>query len=1040
MSGRGGGRGSEGGGRGQNRGGSYRGGHDTGKNERGGSSQRGGGGDRGGSRGRGGSHGGPGRGGGSGSSGRGRGQNHGGAPRGGHNPGGGKGSDNPMVEKAILEERVRQLERATNDVKSMVKNLSNSEGDKTQGHTKKPQRDGSKDRSKHKDTRGSQSVGNLSSAKHSHNKGPTYAKTQKDQKHNHGPNVFGHQGQIRGPILNAPRTQRPFANPPPYTGSFPVPPRHPGTFNRPPHPAPSYDSFHQERAPPYDTNMAHPIPTPLMQMSFTEPPPPYDAPSHPEMAKSDNVIGDSIAKALSCFRDQFTDAESLGLQVKMAPKYVIEFVKKREDVFGIMMDGKNVMIELCPKIKLCADYQTPKGCNSVGTCRQLHLCRYIILSNCRMGNKCQFGHSWETNQNKATLTHFLLNNVDRNILPGLVKKSVGVGLTPRICYYYNKGTCRKNDTHCNDLHICYIFANNAGICKKDGCSLHHNIMAPHCKVMLEKYGISTNDSPRDLLLKITESKQKGKDAISSDFSYDKSCKNSDNDARGGLSKQFENLMKIKDENSSDNESDCDSIDSIQSSTSTQGTKVKKNKKKKKKSKEKKSSENSQNSDSKENLTDKNTQDKNKNRNRVTCWSYHFQGDVDIVEICLYSMDDGVCTNEKKGCRYLHCKSTFHWQLQCDDHWFNLRNYQAKTIEDAFCDVSKETVILQPLDPSKLDDMGKNLLSIMGINSWIVNFKTMTIVSENNQLKVYKLRRISTRSSAVSESSKATIWEWYFKDEEDNWIKYGSVDTHGNKALVCDVSSDDIEKHYLKDSSNPMEFVNFSYKYQLDFNSWKQHNLSTGKEREVRRRPAKRHVYDDSLPSNWDAMSGSGTFTIVKLLENTEEYQEIFGNIMRSLPLSKIINIQRLQNPYLCKAFQNKQEEMSHYYSKAEMNIQKLFYGAKPENVTSICKDDFDWRIHDANIKQVYGKGTYFFNSCATAKQRCTKDDKGSCYLFIAEVILGTVTKSNKSDTHPPLNPATQRLYDTTLDNPEAPTTFVKYEKADYYPIYIIEIQ
>ncbi|CAL4064230.1 unnamed protein product, partial [Meganyctiphanes norvegica] len=499
--------------------------------------------------------------------------------------------------------------------------------------------------------RTSQSLGNLSNSnkapninKHPPNKGPTKTKRPDIHKHIHGPKVIvnvvkviGHQVQTKRPFPKAPQHQGPFSQAPHYVRSFPNPPRYPRTpinvpqhlvsfpspprvtmpsFNRQQHHDSFYNSFHQERAPPYENNIPYSTSASFEQMTFTDPPPPYDAPPHPGVSMSEkntfnlttnisnemvanvtnpnststslgyrsfkrppppyeaqshpgvtisenksfnlsnnisnemvaNVTGNDIASALSRYRNQFTDAESLGLQVKLAPKDVVEVVKKHEEVFGIMMDGNDVMIELCPKIKLCADYLTSTGCNSVGTCRQLHLCRYFITNDCFLGDKCQFGHSWETNQNQATLKHFLLNKVDRTILANLVRKSVLVGLTPRICYYYNKGTCRKNDFNCNDLHICHSYVNNVGDCRKDICSLHHDIRATHCKVMLDKYGISTNDSPRDLLFMLTsESKQNGNATNVSNFPFEKCFKRTDNDVNEGLNNNFEKSVRIKEE-------------------------------------------------------------------------------------------------------------------------------------------------------------------------------------------------------------------------------------------------------------------------------------------------------------------------------------------------------------------------------------------------------------------------------------------------------------------------------------------------------------
>ena len=82
---------------------------------------------------------------------------------------------------------------------------------------------------------------------------------------------------------------------------------------------------------------------------------------------------------------------------------------------------------------------------------------------------------------------------------------------------------------------------------------------------------------------------------------------------------------------------------------------------------------------------------------------------------------------------------------------------------------------------------------------------------------------------------------------------------------------------------------------------------------------------------------------------------------------------------------------------------------------------------------------YEFCSSAVARTYCTPDADGHFFIIVAEVIIGYVTVGNKSLNHPPPNSNTGHPYDTTVDSITAPTVFVKYEKEDYYPEYIIEI-
>lgn len=59
--------------------------------------------------------------------------------------------------------------------------------------------------------------------------------------------------------------------------------------------------------------------------------------------------------------------------------------------------------------------------------------------------------------------------------------------------------------------------------------------------------------------------------------------------------------------------------------------------------------------------------------------------------------------------------------------------------------------------------------------------------------------------------------------------------------------------------------------------------------------------------------------------------------------------------------------------------------------------------------------------------------------MVAEVIIGQIAKGDPSMKRPPKNPTTGELYDTTVDNVNSPKVFVKYDKQEYCPFYIIEL-
>ncbi|KAK4321751.1 hypothetical protein Pmani_007489 [Petrolisthes manimaculis] len=439
------------------------------------------------------------------------------------------------------------------------------------------------------------------------------------------------------------------------------------------------------------------------------------------------------------------------------------------------------------------------------------------------------------------------------------------------------------------------------------------------------------------------------------------------------------------------------------------------------------------------------QDKDNNREKqprsATVRSTDINGDVEIPEICVYSVNDR-CTNEKKGCKYLHAKSLFHWQCEKKKKWYNLRIYQSKCIETAYREVAKEGVTIPPLDARKIESHNQKILDLLGTNSWKADFQRMNM--RNPSGSELKIRRISTASSVVSSLPQATVYNWYFGDENDSWIPYGQVDSLGKQQYVCNITSADIEKQFLKDSTQPMIISNAQYNYQLDFQQMTQTNLTTHKMRKVRRRPAMLSYQktgmdrnDDKLPKHWRPMQADQTHVLIELDKGTQEYQDVVGRVRLTLPRVTIFSVKRLQNQYLWRLMQYKKADLLRSYSNYQLNVQKLFHGTNLSLIDGICKENIDGR-KCLNKMQIYGKGTYFSNSAATAQSHCSSDGNGS-FLLLAEVIIGEVTSGHSNLSRPPPNPVTGALFDTTVDNITTPTIFVKYEKEEYYPEYVVEV-
>ncbi|XP_064079320.1 protein mono-ADP-ribosyltransferase PARP12-like isoform X2 [Macrobrachium nipponense] len=728
---------------------------------------------------------------------------------------------------------------------------------------------------------------------------------------------------------------------------------------------------------------------PTLESIKVEKPNTDQAPDTKRPAQKDLKV-DALVKTLAIFRGHYEKAETIGRHVDKHPDEVMRCARSRKDLFAVMGKGKDAMIELVPKVSLCADYFTENGCNTKDTCEKLHICKTYVTEYCNSGSNCEYGHRWDTNHNSKILSKFYLDLIQRNTLHQVMKKLFKVNSKLKVCANYNNDQGCKYDP-CRWLHICKPYVLGSGKCTVKGCSLNHNIIDKQCSSLLKASGVSLNESPRDILLLLLSSMDAsvGKDSNEKDMPKKKT---KDEKAASGPD-------SLPDDDSDTDHSENSEDETIEGEPS----------KSKKKTKQRKKSK--------------------------TVKSTDLMGEVVIPEICVFSVDNK-CINEKKGCKYLHSKSLFHWQVEKDNKWYNFRIFQSKKLESAYRDVNQASTEVPALEKSKVEDHAKELLNVLGNNSWKADFQTMTITKSDSTLKI---RRLSTQSAALFQHPKATVFEWYCQDDQGKWIPFGKANLFGN------ISSEEVEKLYLSDPSSSMLICIAESKFKLEFSRMVQVNLATRGEKEIRRRPAglmyqrKPADADDqsSLPSHWSPMAANQTHLLVTLDADSNEYQEVATRIRLTLPTAFIVSVKRLQNPYLWRLLQFKKEELSRRYDENQLNMQKLFHGVNPSDTEVICTENFDWRRSDTS-NQEFGQGTYFFNSAAVGRTHCKPDEFGRIHMFLAQVVIGMVTEGDPSYTRPPPNPNTGFLYDTTVDNIIAPTVFVKYEKGEYYPEYIIE--
>ncbi|XP_067682970.1 uncharacterized protein [Haliotis asinina] len=160
-----------------------------------------------------------------------------------------------------------------------------------------------------------------------------------------------------------------------------------------------------------------------------------------------------------------------------------------------------------PNLLLCQQHSKKAG-SCTQDCRGLHVCKYLVLSECTMqeqGKTCIFGHDMNTEHNKEVLRKSLLHKfetkIEFDVLCSLrYRNSTTV---PTTCNYYNKPNgCNKDE--CGFLHLCSKFLH--GTCSAPYmCNLSHD-MANQPLRCLRRYGISpSNGHEKEVVVKTLKS-------------------------------------------------------------------------------------------------------------------------------------------------------------------------------------------------------------------------------------------------------------------------------------------------------------------------------------------------------------------------------------------------------------------------------------------------------------------------------------------------------------------------------------------------------
>ncbi|XP_039725044.1 protein mono-ADP-ribosyltransferase PARP11 isoform X4 [Pteropus medius] len=220
---------------------------------------------------------------------------------------------------------------------------------------------------------------------------------------------------------------------------------------------------------------------------------------------------------------------------------------------------------------------------------------------------------------------------------------------------------------------------------------------------------------------------------------------------------------------------------------------------------------------------------------------------------------------------------------------------------------------------------------------------------------------TTDSEMDEMDTSDTQWGWFYLAECGKWHMF-QPDTN----IQCSVSSEDIEKSFKTNPCGSISFTTSKFSYKIDFAEMKQMNLTTGKERLIKRAPfsisAFSYICENEaipMPPHWENVNTEVPYQLIPLHSQTHEYNEVASLFGKTMDRNRIKRIQRIQNLDLWEFFCScllqpsqgvkrtalKKAQLKKKRGVPQINEQMLFHGTSSEFVEAICIHNFDWRIN-----------------------------------------------------------------------------------------------
>ena len=325
---------------------------------------------------------------------------------------------------------------------------------------------------------------------------------------------------------------------------------------------------------------------------------------------------------------------------------------------------------------------------------------------------------------------------------------------------------------------------------------------------------------------------------------------------------------------------------------------------------------------------------------------------------------------------------------------------------------------------------------------MTNIFPVQIEVETGRLKRIRIRGPPMAVTSVMDQVHNIFQEAHtkhIKEKEEKWIAtvaHWEYEDGTDYENYPDEINAIIEKAF-RDKKPYAEWEEENAKYRLTFATMVEEFMTKAGTPPVKvRRAAK----DMDIPANWEKMKNEEDLKRIPLNANDQEYKDVekAARSTAQATLNQIVKIERIQNKLLYKQYVVRKAAMD-AANPGVQNEMTLWHGTGADTLESINQSGFN-RSYCGKNAVVYGRGVYFAkNFCYSAhNQYSPPDANGYKHIYQCKVLTGEYAVGNTAMIVPPANPGNAaKKYDSTVDNPTAPTIFVIFYDTQAFPEYLI---